>query len=410
MQWTTEKWLTRTVAYAPQMSYIRHGSVRDNILFGLPFWKDRYFEVLRQCSLEADLALLIDGDRTEVGENGVNLSGGQKARINLARCVYSRARTLYLDDVLSAVDAHTAQFLIDECFLGKLMRGRTVVLVSHHVDLCLPVSDYVVAIADGKVQQACQARRAHLPSLMQMSSPVQATEELPPSPTAARARPEAVQALDTLVHLNAQTEVAPDDDGALIRESEFDELLSVRSDQVDPKTRQVCTKEHQEVGHVRSGHYWLVIAAAGGIGYWSIWIALYGGTKALSWATDYLLKVWTGDPHPKAHLDYYLRLYLLLRVVWIAVGAMRWVWLYGIGNVGFYSAGTKRIHRDLFRTITNAPLSFFESTPSGRLLNVFSQDVKRLDSQSADDFGRTTSEMLRVIVSAITVSFEAPVS
>ncbi|KLT42676.1 P-loop containing nucleoside triphosphate hydrolase protein [Cutaneotrichosporon oleaginosum] len=407
MQWTDEKWLTPTVAYAPQMSYIRHGSVRDNILFGLPFWKDRYLEVLRQCSLEADLTLLVDGDRTEVGENGINLSGGQKARINLARCVYSRARTIYLDDVLSAVDAHTAQYLIDECFRGRLLRGRTVVLVSHHVDLCLPVSDYVVAIAEGRVHQACQARNAHLSYLMKMSSPVQATDELPPSPTV-RAHAEALHALDTLVHLNARTEVAPDDDAALIRENEFDELLSVGSEQIDPKARQVYTKEHQEVGHVRSGHYWLVITAAGGIGYWAIWVSLYGGTKALSWSLDYVLKIWTGDPHPKVHLDYYLKLFLILRGVWVVVGALKWVWLYGVGNVGFYSAGTKKIHRDLFKTITNAPLSFFESTPSGRLLNVFAQDVKRLDSQSADDFGRTTSEMLRVIVSAITVSFEAP--
>ncbi|BEI85636.1 hypothetical protein CcaverHIS002_0510370 [Cutaneotrichosporon cavernicola] len=411
MQWTTEKWLTRTVAYAPQKSYIRHGSVRDNILFGLPLWKERYVEVLRQCSLEADLALLVNGDRTEVGENGVNLSGGQKARINLARCVYSRARTIYLDDVLSAVDAHTVQFLIDECFRGKLLRARTVVLVSHHVGLCLPVSDYVVAIADGKVQEACLARRAHLPSLMQMSSPLQAAEELPPLPATGTARPEAIHVLDTLVNLNAQTAMAPDDDAALVREirqTERDDLLSVEDDQDEPKARAVYTKEHQEVGHVASGHYWLVIAAAGGLGYWTIWIILYGGTKALSWSIDYVMKIWTGDPNIEANLNYYITLFLTLRVAWVVVGALRWVWLYGVGNVGFYSAGTKKIHRDLFRTITNAPLSFFESTPSGRLLNVFSQDIKRLDSQSADDFGRTTSEMLRVVVSAITVSFEAP--
>lgn len=395
------------------MSYIRHGSVRDNILFGLPFWKERYDEVLHQCSLESDLELLVDGDRTEVGENGVNLSGGQKARINLARCVYSRAKTIYLDDVLSAVDAHTAQFLVDECFRGKLLQGRTVVLVSHHVDLCLPVSDYVVAIADGRIQQACSARRAHRASLDSLSSPSHQTKDLPPSPAASKSSRglEPLEALDTLVKLNTLTEIPPDDDRALILENEYDELLSIEGELRDPtRTRDVYTKEHQETGHVRSGHYWLVITAAGGVGYWLIWIILYGGTKALSWSVDYTMKMWTGDPNPKPHLDYYLKLFLTLKVVWVFVGALRWVWLYGIGNVGFYSAGTKKIHRDLFRTIINAPLSFFESTPSGRLLNVFSQDIKRLDSSTADDFGRTTSEFLRVIVSAVTVSFEAPVS
>jgi ABC-type multidrug transport system fused ATPase/permease subunit len=71
--WTTESWLNESVAYAPQQAYIRHGTVRDNVLFGQPMWEERYSEVLRQCSLVPDLALMPDGDLTEIGEHGVNL-------------------------------------------------------------------------------------------------------------------------------------------------------------------------------------------------------------------------------------------------------------------------------------------------------------------------------------------------
>ena len=85
--------------------------------------------VIYQCALKRDLTLFEAGDQTEVGEKGLTLSGGQKARITLARAVYSKAEILLLDDVLAALDVHTARWIVDKCFKGDLLRGRTVVLV-----------------------------------------------------------------------------------------------------------------------------------------------------------------------------------------------------------------------------------------------------------------------------------------
>lgn len=90
----TSTWLVNDVAYASQVSYIRHGTIRDNILFDQVYWPERYAEVLRVTRLLPDLALMRNGDMTEVGESGINLSGGQRARIALARAVYSRAKTV----------------------------------------------------------------------------------------------------------------------------------------------------------------------------------------------------------------------------------------------------------------------------------------------------------------------------
>lgn len=106
---------------------------------------------MEACSLLPDLAILEDGDQTEIGEKGVNLSGGQKARISLARAVYSRASYLFLDDVLSAVDAHTAAHIFDKCLCGPLLAGRTVILVSHHIQLCAPGAKSVVHLDNGEV-------------------------------------------------------------------------------------------------------------------------------------------------------------------------------------------------------------------------------------------------------------------
>lgn len=89
-----DTWLTNSIAYASQISYIRHGSIKDNILFGQADWPERYSEVLSAVRLLPDLDAMPDGDETEVGEFGINLSGGQRARICLARAVYSRANTV----------------------------------------------------------------------------------------------------------------------------------------------------------------------------------------------------------------------------------------------------------------------------------------------------------------------------
>lgn len=143
--------LTNSVAYAGQTAWLQNLSIKDNILFGSSFDQARYDAVVKACSLLPDLKMLEDGDETEIGSKGVSLSGGQKARVALARAIYSRAKVrllipfracrhalltsvvcfvaqnVLLDDPLSAVDAHTAASLVTDCLAGPLMKGRTVV-------------------------------------------------------------------------------------------------------------------------------------------------------------------------------------------------------------------------------------------------------------------------------------------
>lgn len=101
--------------------------------------------------MEHDLELFEAGDQTEVGEKGLTLSGGQKARVTLARAVYSHAEILLLDDVLAALDVHTAKWIVERCFKGDLIRGRTVILVTHNIALCSSVADYIVVMNNGRV-------------------------------------------------------------------------------------------------------------------------------------------------------------------------------------------------------------------------------------------------------------------
>ncbi|KAF9013099.1 P-loop containing nucleoside triphosphate hydrolase protein [Cyathus striatus] len=133
------------VAYVSQESWIQNDTVRSNILFGSPFDQTRYDKVIRQCALYKDLSSFSAGDMTEVGERGLTLSGGQKARITFARAVYSSAEILLLDDILAALDAHTSKAIIDTCIKGDLLRGRTVILVTHNSSL-MTKADCVISI------------------------------------------------------------------------------------------------------------------------------------------------------------------------------------------------------------------------------------------------------------------------
>ncbi|KAJ2618191.1 hypothetical protein EV177_000148 [Coemansia sp. RSA 1804] len=141
------------IAYVGQDTWLRNATFRENILFGEEYDKERYEEVLRVCALKPDLRIFPAGDETEIGERGVTLSGGQRQRVALARAVYSHRRILLIDDCLSAVDAHTGKHILMECLLSKtkLMQGRTRVLITHHVPMCLPYADFMVMMNNGRV-------------------------------------------------------------------------------------------------------------------------------------------------------------------------------------------------------------------------------------------------------------------
>ena len=152
---TRSKWIIDSaIAYVAQIPWIENASIKDNILFDLPYDPERYRKVLSACTLEKDLEMLPDGELTDIGANGINLSGGQRWRVSFARALYSRAGILIMDDIFSAVDAHTGRHLFEHALTGELGQGRTRILVTHHIALCLPRTDYSVFLEDGSAKYA----------------------------------------------------------------------------------------------------------------------------------------------------------------------------------------------------------------------------------------------------------------
>src|SRR6266487_2932521 len=120
------------LSYASQEPWAFNGSVKDNILLGKEYDERKYKEVIRVSALRRDIELFPYGDNTLVGEKGVTLSGGQRARINLARALYHEADIYLLDDPLSAVDANVARHIFEKCILGYL-KSKTTILVTHQL-------------------------------------------------------------------------------------------------------------------------------------------------------------------------------------------------------------------------------------------------------------------------------------
>lgn len=141
------------IAYLQQQAWIQNASLRDNILFGKPFDKERYKKIIEACALKTDLEILPGGDQTEIGEKGINLSGGQKQRVSLARAIYTDADVYLLDDPLSAVDSHVGKHIFNQVIGPKgLLGNKTRVLVTHAITY-LPQTDQVAVIKDGYVSE-----------------------------------------------------------------------------------------------------------------------------------------------------------------------------------------------------------------------------------------------------------------
>lgn len=139
-----------SISYASQETWLFEGTVRSNIIFIEEFDQNRYKEVVRVCGLERDLKLMPNGDMTIVGERGISLSGGQKARISLARAVYKQADIYLLDDPLSAVDSHVGKHLFEEC-IKQFLKNKVCILVTHQLQYLKDIN-HLVLMYHGRIE------------------------------------------------------------------------------------------------------------------------------------------------------------------------------------------------------------------------------------------------------------------
>ena len=250
-----------SIGFVPQIPWIENGTIKDNILFNLPYDGGRWSKVIEACALRKDLEMMPDGELTDIGANGINLSGGQRWRVSFARTLYSRAGILVLDDIFSAVDAHVGRKLFNEALTGELGQGRTRILVTHHVELCLPRTKYIVVLGDGTVKSAGIDRDVPSISSLENAKEAKLKEEQNTLEQVDRAKK---------IHVGVtQTVVSKFLDGPINTPDSEPDAKKVM------QAKMFTEDETRETGRVKLGIYKEYIKTGGGFWVWLIVVSLF---------------------------------------------------------------------------------------------------------------------------------------
>ncbi|KAI0686602.1 P-loop containing nucleoside triphosphate hydrolase protein [Earliella scabrosa] len=362
------------IGYVHQTPWITQGTVRDNIVLGSQYDERRYQEVLHDCALLTDIKQWSDGDGTVVGERGTALSGGQKARIALARAVYSRSQTIIIDDVLAALDNTTIRHIVSHCFRGRLLRGRTVIMVSNNVNAVFSLAGWVVEMGHGGVilHSGCPTeldRAAHKYDLAELVQEVETKKELTPTSTPPTKR------------LTRKFEKSP-----------------------------IVKAEEIREGHVGWGPLTLLFGnmAAYPVLYWVgfLVVLLLSGlaVNAQFWLLGDWAKQYAKKPAEEVSVPFFLVVYsaLLLAATFLELAAR---YLYMSGSL----RACKVIHKKLMGAILGTTLRWLETTPTSRVIARCTEDIGAIDGQIANSLFTLLQLTGFLVLRLVMVMIVAPV-
>lgn len=369
-----------TVAYCPQQPWIQAASVRENILFGQPYDEDRYWEVVNVTELESDLAILPQGDQTEIGERGTTLSGGQKARVNLARALYYNADTYALDDPLSAVDPHVAKALFQNAILGLKARGKTVLLVTHAIHV-LPQVDRVITMLDGEIVESGtyheleHANGAFSKLVEEFGGQDQEDEE----------------------EEDEQAGIENADSGD--KKKPLAKKFARNQLTVTVEEKEMLSQEERNTGSMGSGVYRGYMKAGNGAMLIPALLASVALMQAATVLNSYWLVWWESDRFhktPAFYMGVYAALGIAQAIATFLMGAVSGIFTY-------YAA--VNLHEGAIRRMLHAPLStFFDVQPKGRIMNRMTKDMDTLDNLLPDSARMAISTIGTVIGAIILIT------
>jgi ATP-binding cassette, subfamily C (CFTR/MRP), member 1 len=336
-------------AFCPQYAWIQNSTLKDNILFGKSYKSKWYNQVVDACALRPDLEMLPAGDLTEIGERGITVSGGQKQRLNIARAIYFDADIILMDDPLSAVDAHVGRHIMDEAICG-IMKDKCRILATHQLHV-LNRCDRIIWMNEGRIESVDT-----FDNMMSSNKDFQ-----------------------QLMATTAQEEVIEEKDKADDEDELEDEKKKAKKAK-KPKAGVLMQQEERAVNSVSWGIYGAYIKASGSIIMGPLIFLFLVLANGANIVTSLWLSYWTSDRFGfpmGAYIGVYAGLGVLQAVLMFAFSTFL--------STGGTNASKAMLQRAMTRVL-RAPMSFFDTTPLGRITNRFSKDIDSMDNNLTDAF------------------------
>ncbi|KAF8930478.1 Canalicular multispecific organic anion transporter 2 [Dissophora ornata] len=382
--------ISGSVAFVPQQAWIINASLRDNILFGKPLEKERYDHILECSGLLPDIAILPAGDLTEIGERGINLSGGQKQRVSLARAAYHDADIYLMDDPLSAVDAHVDQHLWD-AMIGPegLLKNKTRVLITHGIHH-LSAADQIVVMKGGEVSELGQyqglldAGKAFYQLITDYAVQEQKNRS---KETVAKDEKELMDADQATVEDSTANTDAME---IILKDNEAQLVLA----------------EEAAVGNVGWGLFHRYVKSATYL-YSFLSLFLYMLSQASQIGINVWMQHWASkqETYQQDSVGTFLGVFAALVIAYMSLDV-------SVNLIIFVGAGVRSsrlLHDNLLNRVLRLPMSFFDTTPVGRIVNRFSTDIDNLDEQLPTDITNIYYFLTTVVGTIIVISFTLPI-
>ena len=348
-----------SISYVSQVSWIENTNLKNNILFNSEYNEERYSKILRICELEQDIKSLYDGDLTEIGERGINLSGGQKARVALARAIYSNKEILILDDPISALDAHVSSRIMYNLSHNEELRLKTKILVTHALQF-IHNCDVIIYVNQGRVDWMgaySELKNQEFYNLLELSLVKKKSQE---------------EKKEEEGKKEEENEEKKDKE-MKNKENKFKE--KEKKNKQKKKVRKLITEEYRKEGNVENSVYSIYILYMGGVIIFSLLVffsILVQSTKVFS---DLWVIKWQKD---KTEENKWMYLYIY---AFLGLGSTMLVYCRIFISFTSGLRSSKKIHYEMSEKIINAPINLFHDTkPKGLILNRFSGDVSEVDS------------------------------
>ncbi|XP_004855847.1 multidrug resistance-associated protein 1 isoform X1 [Heterocephalus glaber] len=411
--------LKGSVAYVPQQAWIQNDSLRENILFGHQLQEQHYKSVVEACALLPDLEILPSGDRTEIGEKGVNLSGGQKQRVSLARAVYCDSDIYLFDDPLSAVDAHVGKHIFENVIGPKgMLKNKTRILVTHGISY-LPQVDVIVVMTGGKISemgsyQELLARDGAFAEFLRTYASMEQEQASEDDGVTGISGPgkepkqmENGMLVTDTTGRQLQRQLSSSSSYSGDASKHHTSATELQKPGAQEESWKLMEADKAQTGQVQLSVYWDYMKAIGlFLSFLSIFLFLCNHVSSL--ASNYWLSLWTDDRvvnGTQEHTNVRLGVYG-------ALGISQGVAVFGYSmtvSIGGIFA-SRRLHLDLLHNVLRSPMSFFERTPSGNLVNRFSKELDTVDSMIPQVIKMFMGSLFTVLGSCILILLATPIA